>query len=103
MEVDGEDDWERKNKFYGLWSYREKDYSDFKKCMDALCQSDQKENLNEMIRLLIENSCVVTSYTLTSIAYEMRKERRHEIVQYIAGCCGKVRIEKEWIQHMNDN
>jgi hypothetical protein len=100
MEVDGEDDWERNKKYYGLWSYREKDYSDFKKNMHSLCQSDQKENLNEMIRLLMENFCVVTPYTLTCISYEMRKERRHEIVKYLAGCCGKVHIEKEWIQHM---
>jgi hypothetical protein len=102
MEVDDKEDWERNNNFYGLWSYwpTEEDYNDFKKCMHSLCQSDQKENLNEIIRLLIENCCVVTSYTLTCIAYEMRKERRNEIVQYIAGCCGKVRIEKEWIQHM---
>jgi DhnA family fructose-bisphosphate aldolase class Ia len=51
--------------------------------MHSLCQSDQKENLNEIIRLLIENYCDVTQYTLTYIAYDKTKEKHDEILQSI--------------------
>jgi hypothetical protein len=105
MEVTSEDDWKGKNYFYGLWSYyRESDYSDLKKCMHSLCQSDQKENLNEMIRLLIENGGVVSpdTLTLTYIAYEKTKQKQREVLQRIERRNTWASTQKNWIQSMTE-
>jgi uncharacterized membrane protein YheB (UPF0754 family) len=69
--------------------------------MHSLCQSDQKENLNEIIRLLIENYCDVTQYTLTYIAYDKTKEKQHEILQSILKRSTMESIKKNWIQSIH--